>query len=461
MDYNQYTSFVAFYILTAICIILNIIVLIDIALKKYNTPFLRLIKFFHLSIIGDVFTALPFIFKQPIGLCLAFESFKFYFGLMNILIIFFLVQAHQIHLFEQSKRFVTSSVRRYVYLFVFIFPCIVFLPFITDDYVDSECAWCTLTWDRGGTWLIFIQYMWVWLVLLANFFTNIRIIHYITHHAYDRQLVIKFCLNVIFYSIICGISWIPRFYEMWETSRDDDENSTVLRFYQFFPISIAGILYCFLFFINRKVLLEFEQSSGREGVPGSQSNDFLTFKTNDLLTIVDESGGPNTNSFSGHGSFLNLINDFFRFSASKSTTQRDSSLHTTGSDLVGLQRRSSLKETDQEKEIEKASAPKDREKEKKQLSELQKARILSGESADGITLNPVLEYQRQIRQQDKAPPKPQTKISVTSRASVGLKSFRESRLSHSGGSESLSTARDSILNGGKDKENIDEDDTNL
>jgi hypothetical protein len=452
MDYNQYTSFVAYYILTAICILLNIIVLIVIAHKQYHTPFLRLIGFFHLSIIGDCFTALPFIFKQPIGLCFAFESFKFYFGLIYILIIFFLLHAHQIHLFEHSKRFVTGKIRRYVYIFIFVFPCIVFLPFITDDYVDSECAWCTLTWDRGGTWLIFIQYIWVWLVLLANFFTNVRIVYYITHHAYDRQLILKFCLNVIFYSIICGISWIPRFYEMWETSRDDDENSTVLRFYQFFPISIAGILYCFLFFINRKVLLEFEQSSGREGVGGSRSTDFLTFKTNDLLTIVDETG-HNTNSLSGHGSFLNLINDFFRFSASKSTTQRDSSLHTTGSDLLGLQRRSSLKETDRESEVEK---PKDRERNRTQ-SEVDRARIMSGESQEGITLNPVLEYQRQIRHQEKVP-KPSTKVSLTSRSSAGLKSFRESRLSHSGGSGgSMSAARESTLNGENENTNDDSD----
>eukprot|EP01040_Poterioochromonas_malhamensis_P007123 gene7123-7694_t len=320
MDEVEQRTLIFFWIFAIICIVSNALVVITIIVKtissRIQTPFIILLLLFHISNIGDVVTVLPNTFNFDGNWCLANESFKFYFGLMNILIVFFVVQAYRIHLFAKNNKVINSTkLRMFVLSIIFFVPMIAFLPYTDRAYTIPDNAWCVLTYDRGGIWVLLVQYLWVIVVLLVNIITNIWISSFILQHTYDRPMIIKFILNVVAYSFIALISWIPRFYELWEPKRSDDDNSTILKFYQFFPITIAGILYVLLFLINRRALLLFARQSN--------TSDILHFQTNDLLSIIEEgmkNGGrsgenPDGSHSYNSASFLQLFSEYFRFSS--------------------------------------------------------------------------------------------------------------------------------------------------
>ena len=117
---------------------------------------------------------------------------------------------------------------------------------------------------------------------------------------YDSKLLIKYFLNVVSYSIVALISWIPRIREIWNTKVDDDDNATVLRFYQYYPVAGAGIGYVILFYINRTALLRHERDK-------SNADDTMHFDTNELLSIVQEQERDK----SSLSAFLDIFSDYF------------------------------------------------------------------------------------------------------------------------------------------------------
>jgi hypothetical protein len=368
---EYYYAYVAYYVLSVICVLLNLLVVGIILLRKFRTPFIELIFYFHISVIGDVLTALPYIYKNESGWCTANESFKFYFGLMNILIIFFLIQAHRIQLFHENKIF-TARRKFCTLLLIFSFPLIAFLPYIDKVYGDAEGPWCILSYGRAPIWVIMVQFIWIFLLSLSNFITHMYIIAYFIHHSYDPKLLVKFMLNVFAYSSIATLSWIPRIRNLWDHRKnEDDDNASVTRFYQFYPVVIAGICYVILFFINRNALFQYEREKS-QNTDGS-----LHFNTKDILNIVDNTENSTLSNL------MDVVSDYFQ----SFSIRRDSiSMQAGGGDgrrpsFTAERRASQASSTTTNNPIYDLEKP-------KSISELRAERVISA-TTDGINLNPI------------------------------------------------------------------------
>jgi hypothetical protein len=302
MDQTEYSTLIVFSVFLGIGIVLNAAVLLVILSRKkaIQTAYLLLLVFFHVAILGDLFTALPYVYKSSPIWCLVNESLKYYFGLMHILVIGFLIQGNRLILFNQLNK-ITYRTRIFAYITIFIFPCAVFFPYIGGDYVVREGSpFCTIIYDRNDGWSIVVEYMWILLILFINGITNAVLVYHIATCESSRIVWEQYFWNVFSYTVIAGLSWIPRFVVMFTFYvADDDSNGNdnlLLReyYYIYFPMLIAAIFYALLFFVNQKFIFSFERHK-------STANDTMTFNTNDILTIIEETKGSHSRH---HLSFL-------------------------------------------------------------------------------------------------------------------------------------------------------------
>jgi hypothetical protein len=288
MTDDEYNSFVAYYVMSGISIACNLLILAVILIKYrgFNTPFLVLLALLHFSNIMEDITLIPFIFKGSRGFCVAVEAFKFYFGVMNIFVILFLVQAHRLAIFHHVQSF-SPKIKHFACFMIFIFPLIAFLPFSTNAYQYPDYPWCSLPTGSSIAWAVFVQYIWVWLVILLCIITNLYIMQRVLFRNRNYPLFRRYAMNSGAYAFVSAISWIPRSFEFYESSESTDK-----RFFEYFPMLIAGVLYAVLFFINQEGISKFE---------ASQSNSIqetMTWDASDILDIMDQFADESRKSMS-------------------------------------------------------------------------------------------------------------------------------------------------------------------
>lgn len=259
METNLIISSTIYYFFLILGILSNLLVLIYLirhSLRKGSQLFTTLLFYLHFSLVAEEITTIPYLFKFSEGLCLAVEGLKFYFGLKNVLSILFLVSSYSTYIQKSSNFFIPQKVLIRVQLFLTIFPTITFLPYTNGVYTYPDDPWCSLPTNHNLVWVIFVQYLWVWLMLIFTLITNIRMITTL-YYNYDPLLLNHYFSTVVTYSIVAWVSWIPRTVIRFTYYNEDTTNG--LLFYSYFPVYIAGILFAALFFRNIPQVLKFEE----------------------------------------------------------------------------------------------------------------------------------------------------------------------------------------------------------
>lgn len=284
--------YIAFFILAGLSMIGSVYVIYSIVqFGSQKSCFTFLLLSFHLSMFAQEIVTLPYVFSGNEGLCEAVQFFHFYFGLMNILIVTMLVEAHRSSIFTDYWQ-AGTRILKYGLPIMLCFPMMTILPFCTGSYHAEHNKWCTLPYDSSSVWAIAIYYSWIWLFLLVSFlllvFSAIRIFKS------DRKLARKFISTIGLYIIVAILSWIPRSMERlahFQTSTIGD----LSYFISYIPINISGILYTMIFIHEKESLKQYEEEVNEDQRFNFswESNDFGGFssqntsKDNSIATITN------------------------------------------------------------------------------------------------------------------------------------------------------------------------------
>jgi hypothetical protein len=258
MDSALYATFVIYYIIAIISILANVITIIYLLIisrGKQWRIFSLLLFYLHFSLTCEEITAIPFIYKGNETLCLIVESLKFYFGLKNLFAVMMLIRVYSIYVLNSTDFYFPMKNFRIIKLVLIILPAMAFLPFSDGSYTYPSEPWCSLPSSGNILWEIFIQYLWVWLLLCITIYSNVRIIQKL-YFSFDRELMHNYLHNVVNYSIVAFLSWVPRTVIRFSQFSNSSDYAA---FYAYFPMYISGILYVALFFRNIHAVKKFEE----------------------------------------------------------------------------------------------------------------------------------------------------------------------------------------------------------
>ena len=170
---------IIYLIISILAILLNLLILLIILFQKdsLQLTYYYLFFIFHASCFSDSLTALPFIYNFSHSWCLANQSFKYYFGLMNLLLITYILQGNRLEIFHLAKSYLTLTNRTLIYCIIFLFPCISFFPYSNHTYHVREAdPFCIYVFNENDNnqkniiWIICSHYLWVILFILINLF---------------------------------------------------------------------------------------------------------------------------------------------------------------------------------------------------------------------------------------------------------------------------------------------------
>jgi hypothetical protein len=295
-------GYIIFYILAGFSMTGSIYVIATIL--RYGSQkscFTFLLLYFHISMFGQEIVTLPYTYNSVANLCVAMQFFHFYFGLMNIILVGLLVEAHRGTIFDENKETVMFIKNNGIYFFLGI-PMITVLPFITSSYdiTDDVYGFCTLPYQLSSAWALGIYYAWVWVIL----FYCIGVSTYGTIKIYRKDKVLgKMFLSTIgLYTVIAILLWIPRSLERAAQINSKVPNAQSY-FTSYFPINISGILCTLIFLRKRKSLKNFSDGD----------NDRMTFlwEKNDLLDIIGPDQSSRKSSMSTTSISVNPFGDMF------------------------------------------------------------------------------------------------------------------------------------------------------
>jgi hypothetical protein len=113
MNENETILFVFYYFLASVAILCHVYILYLIGAIYYYVSKKRITRlpfYFHLSLLGQDITALPFLFKyHPTILCEAVSGLYCYFGLINILVIVIYYKINHYNLYKDHRSSGSSS----------------------------------------------------------------------------------------------------------------------------------------------------------------------------------------------------------------------------------------------------------------------------------------------------------------------------------------------------------------
>lgn len=300
--------FILFFILSGISILCSLAVLTSLyRLGSLKSCFSFLLFWFHGSMIGQEITVLPLVYNSSHSSCVAMEFLHYFFGLMNILIVTMLVEAHRSSLFVDYFRSRKLIMKFGSYVLI-CFPLITALPFAVSEftikYDDDGGGWCVLPYDRNSTWIIMVYYLWVWTFLSGSIISMTYSAYYVCKN--DRLLAQKFMSTIGLYVIVAIFSWIPRSFERVDQMNSPADRGTY--FIAFLPISISGILYSLIYIKERHSLLQFQEEAGDDGIAAGSFS--FTWEKDDypeeLISVTNYNSHDDSRS---HPSSLSTASD--------------------------------------------------------------------------------------------------------------------------------------------------------
>lgn len=219
--------------------------------------FAHLLLYLNLSLICEQILTLPYVYKGDATLCGVVQSLYYYFGLMNCLTVAIIVQAHRSALLGDCLKYTDNLLRYYHYL-ILLFPAIVFIPLITQDYQDTDYPWCIQPFHAHRRIAMAVFYAWVYLLIVCSLF-NIFTIGYRLCFNNDRMLRRRFFSTIGLFTLMSIIFWVARVIQRTIYVFDHQQASERQVFWSFIPVYISGAIYACIFFSDKKTLEQFDQ----------------------------------------------------------------------------------------------------------------------------------------------------------------------------------------------------------
>lgn len=238
---------------------------------------------------------MPKLFSDNHGLCITAQFFHFYFGMMNMLVLLLLVEAHRSSLLtDQFKS--RSLIQKYGHYFFLGFPCITLIPYMMDDQnwmsmSNDDTGWCALTEDASLGLQIGIFYLWVWIALVIalslTLYTGVKVT------MTDSLIGSKYFSTVGLAALVSVLSWIPRSLERAPVTYEHQSHFQH-HLIALFPINLCGVLLGILFFMFEKRSLQVFQDMVNQEAPEDSMR--MTF-TWEAVSFDDDDDDNATNTF--------------------------------------------------------------------------------------------------------------------------------------------------------------------
>jgi hypothetical protein len=289
MDHS--TAILIYNIFNSISIFMSFIVLIFLfRVSKWNSYFSVLLANFHLSLILEGITAIPYVYRSSHSLCIGIEVVRMYMDLWNICIVFALIVCHCAAISGKYSSVVKT--RKYLRNWIYIYPLVMcLLPLATNDYsYDDDNPWCSIQ-HRAYSWPVLLCYTLVWLGLLNSLVMFSITFYRLWKTTNVEKLLQVFGSTVGLYALGGFSLWVPRSIVLF--SRNQNKLSFGNYFYSNLPIAIEGIIFFTIFFVQeRNAILTFE---GELSTPNIGSPSIFTWEKEDVLRLISEA---DSNSFS-------------------------------------------------------------------------------------------------------------------------------------------------------------------
>lgn len=208
-----------------------------------------LLFWLHVSLIAEEITLLPLVYSYSDGLCTTAQFFHFYFALMNIIVIFELVESHRYFLLGGFD-WTHNVLQKYGTLLFLIFPIITVVPYAAQQsdwtsLADDDGGWCVDPINDSFSSAIAFRYAWAWLFLFGAIcimiYTAFRVLKA------DKIIASKYLSTVGLMVFISIIAWIPRSIEQIPSLRYHGEHINH-RMVSFLPVPVSGICFGLLFY---------------------------------------------------------------------------------------------------------------------------------------------------------------------------------------------------------------------
>jgi hypothetical protein len=243
-------DYTIYFVISCLGICSSIFVAVSLFLwGSFSVAITHLLFWLHISLIAEEVTLLPFVFSYSSTLCVAAQFFHYYFGMMNVIVVFQLVDMHRYYLLGGIE-WIREIVRKYGPYFFVIFPIISVIPYITQAHnwtnsIDDDSGWCVESTDEAFSSIVAYYYVWVWLFLFASIcmvcYTVVCVLKA------DKNLASKYISTVGLMTLISILGWIPRSIEQI-SSIGDSGNHEKHRMVSLLPIPISGICFGLLFY---------------------------------------------------------------------------------------------------------------------------------------------------------------------------------------------------------------------
>lgn len=241
------TIYVIFFFLSALSLLGSTGIMFFLWQRGSGKSFVTLMLFcFHISLIGEEITTFPWVYGDNGPTCAAMEFLLYFFGLMNIVIVAFLVESF--YFLSSGDTDSLKRCRLYGPYIVALLPFVTLIPFAISKFAvergDDDAGWCVLPFDHTSMTTVLVYYVWVWLSLAFSIVRMVQTAYLIIRNGDFKHTKVTFS-TVAAYVFVAISSWFPRSF--MRISRLDAGATPSVYFIAYLPISISGILYGIIF----------------------------------------------------------------------------------------------------------------------------------------------------------------------------------------------------------------------
>lgn len=312
--------FASFAILSTFFIIFHFFYLFDRKCFFSDRLAIRLFFLLHFTVFLQEWVNLPFLWISPSGLCSTIAWLRYYLGLMNIVILFFLSLHYFSYLTMGGGELLTIErinqwIFKYSLYFIVGFPLITLFPFFSTaqagggssssgGYHAYRDMWCILDANSGenaNLWAMGIFYFWILLLLFLIVCQFIFSLYRIRRYQLNINPSLLILLgSYIFISIIC---WLARVIIRLAHFTYSYYPSNLILLETTYPLYLSGILYALVYFwyiraIKQLNLFDLEYSRGIRLSSGSTINIQAVMENIEITSSV---GNTSNKSANGNG----------------------------------------------------------------------------------------------------------------------------------------------------------------
>lgn len=256
-------SLIIFDVAAISAMIASSFVIATICRKGIRSVSSKILVYFHVTLILDILTFFPHIYKNPEEICEFIAWLHYYAGLANAVVTFLMVMYYRHLLMQESWTLIPFKKPWRMEKLIVVTSLVTLLPFSTGAYGNEDHIWCDMELEtvEDKLWTVFAYYFWVLIFLVAA-------VAIFTHSLYkvyrvDAQLAFNAGTTIGLYCIM-AVTTLPLRIIL----------RIVLGNYALLVISISAWVYFLIFLREKKALALFEAFSQGTNADLDDTEDF-------------------------------------------------------------------------------------------------------------------------------------------------------------------------------------------